>query len=121
MFSPLKRRYEFFDFIGKENYTDLIIVVNCRERKYCSYFSHDIFFIADSGSKVSRSAYINKQHDCKLSLFLKDFYIWMIKAGSHIPVNTSDIITVLVFPYFTECYTPSFKGAVIFTGKNMPA
>src|SRR5665647_2414247 len=121
MFSPLKRRYEFFYLIGKEYNTDLIIVKNCRERKHCSHFSHNIFFIADSGSKVSRSAYINKQHNCKLSLFLKDFYIWMIKAGSHIPVNTSDIVTILVFPYFTECYTTAFKSTVIFTGKNMPA
>src|SRR5665647_3848881 len=96
MFSPLKRRYEFFYLIGKEYNTDLIIVKNCRERKHCSHFSHNIFFIADSGSKVSRSAYINKQHNCKLSLFLKDFYIWMIKAVSYTHLRAHETDSYLV-------------------------
>jgi hypothetical protein len=45
----------------------------------------------------------------------------MVETGSYIPVYTSDIISVLIFPDLTESNTPALKGTVIFACKNMPA
>ena len=36
----------------------------------------------------------------------------MVEPCSYIPVYTPQVITVLVFPDFTECHTLSFEGLV---------
>src|SRR5450759_98545 len=121
MFSPFKRWYEFFNSVGKENNTDFIIVIYGRKRKYSCYLGHNISFIADLCPKITRTAYINKQHYGEFPFFLKNFYIREVKTGCDIPVNTSYVITILIFPYFTEGNPASLKGTMIFTGKYMPA
>jgi hypothetical protein len=45
----------------------------------------------------------------------------MVKAGGNVPVNAPYIVAILIFPYFTEGYSPSFESAMIFACKNVPA
>jgi hypothetical protein len=43
----------------------------------------------------------------------------MIEAGRNVPVDIPDIIAIHVFTHFTESHSPAFKGAMVFSRKNV--
>src|SRR5690554_4635889 len=110
MLLPFFGRYKLFNFISKKYHTYLIIVLYCRESQCCSYFGYHITFKNRSGTKAQTLRHINHQHYSKLTLLLKNLYIGFIIAGSNVPVDISQVITILILPHFRESHTSSLEG-----------
>ena len=121
MFSSFFRRNILFYLIRKEYNSYFIIILYCTESKRGRNFGDHITLYFRTGSKIKRPTNINKQHDCKLSFFLKNLYMWIASSCSNIPIYVTHIISVLICTYFTECHSTPFKCRMVFSCKNITA
>ena len=111
---------EFFDPVGEEDHTNLVVVRNGRKREDGRNFSNQLSLETANGTKIIRSAHVDQQHHRQLPFFLKYLDKWVAIPGCYVPVDVADIVAELVLPNFTEGHTTSFEGAVVFAGKDVP-
>src|ERR1700690_1932828 len=109
----------FFNLVTKKNNTHFVIIINSAECKYRSYFCNKISFCAVHRTKQSAGAYVYQQNYRKFAFFLKNFSEWMSITGTHIPVDKSYIISMIIFTNFPETHSFPLKCRMILTGKKM--
>ena len=54
-----------------------------------------------------------KQNHRQLTFFLEYLHIRMVVTSGHVPVNTPDIIPVLISSHLAKRHSPTFKSRVI--------
>src|SRR5690554_3110571 len=117
---PFFGRDKLLNSIRKEYHPNFIIVLNGRKGKDSSYFSDYILFHLFKRTEITGTAHINKKHNSQFTFFFKYFNVRMVIPGGNIPVNVSDVVTVLIFPYFRESHTSTLECTVVFTCKDIP-
>jgi hypothetical protein len=118
---PLLGRNKPLDLIAEKEDTYFVVIVNGRKGQGGSYLDDDLRFQLLLGAEKSRAGDIDQQHDGQFTFFLKHFHVGFAGAGSHVPVDISHIVTVLIVAYLTERHTPTLKGTVVFTRKEVLA
>ncbi len=119
MAQPFFRRNKFFNLIAEKNDPDFVVVLYCRKSKHGSNFGHHFLFEPLPAAEFVRSAHIYQQSHRKLAFLIENFYIRVIEPRRNIPVDISDVIAVLVFPYFAESHAATLERTVILSGENL--
>src|SRR5574344_222083 len=110
MLSTLLWRNKFLHLVRKKDDANLVIILNGGKSQSGSHFCKQLPFRLLLSAKVQRARHIHQQHHCQFTLLLKDLHIRLPKTGSHIPVDVTNIITILIFPHLTECHTSTLEG-----------
>ena len=112
-------RDEFLNPVGKENHTNLIVVLDGRKSKRSGNFRHHILLQLLDGTEIQTVGHVHQQHDRQFTFLLKDFHEWFVEASGHIPVYIAHVVPKLIFADFGERHTPTLEGRMILAGKNI--
>ena len=113
------RRNKFLDPVRKEDHTNLIVVLNSRECQHSRNLGNLILFQFRHRTEITRGTHVNQQHHGQLTLFLEYFHVRVIITSCHVPVNTSNVIPVLISPHLAKRHSPTFKSRVILPCKDI--
>ena len=119
MLATLLWRDVLLNLIREEDNTNLIVILNSTEGKGGSNLCHHIALHLLLGSEIERTTDVDKQHHRHLALFFEHLYIRTMETSSHIPVDISHIITELILAHLAKGHTPTLKGRVVLTCKDV--
>ena len=119
MCASFLRRNKFLDPVRKEDHANLIVVLNGRESQHGRNLGNLILFQFRHCTEITRGTHINQQHHGQLTFLLEYLHVRMVITSGHVPVNTSDVIPVLIGPHLAKRHSPTFKSRVILPGEDI--
>src|ERR1700741_3556352 len=109
MLSSFFRWNIFFYFITEKDHAYFIIIIDRAEGEYRSYLCNNIAFASLCCPKQATGADIHQQVNNQLSFFFKYFGKRMRETRAYIPINKTDIITMIILAHFAKAHPLSFK------------
>ena len=119
MLTPFLRRNEFLYPVREKDNPDFIVVLYSRKSQRCSYFRHHILFHLLHRTEFQTTGNIHQQHNGQLALFFEHLHVWADVTCGHVPVNITDIVSVLILAHFAERHTAPFERRMVLPSKNI--
>ncbi len=113
------RRDIFLNTVREEDDTYLVVVLYGRERQRSSNLSHEGALRLSCSTEVERPRHIDKEHHRELALFLKHFYVGMMEARRHIPVDVAHIVAKLILAHLSKGHTTPLEGRMVLSCKDI--
>ena len=106
------------DFVGKNDQSHAIVILNCGKGEQSANLGTYLAFHLRHRSKVSRRTRIDHQYHGEFALFVEHLDKRVIHTRCHVPVNCANIIAGLIFSHFCKRHTPAFKYRMVFASEN---
>ena len=113
MAAAFARRNEFFNFVGKKNQADFVIVPNRRECEYGGDFRRKFALGLVTRAKQAGPAYVHDEHERELALLDELLDERMVHARGDVPVNRAHVVAGLVFAYLVEVHTLALEDGMV--------
>lgn len=111
-------RYEKLYFVREEEKPHLVIILDRTERHDGTDLCGDLTLELPLGSEAAGSGDVHREHDGLLTLFLKDLDIGFARAGGHVPVYGTNVVSDLVWADLRKLDSLAFEGGVIFASED---
>ena len=105
--------------IRKEYHTNFIIILNRRKCQCSSYLGLHFTLRLTKSAKLQGSADVHQEHHRQFALFLKHLDKRTAETCGHIPLDVSNVISVLILTHLGKSHSPTLKSGMIFTGKDV--
>ena len=119
MLPALLWRDELLHPVSKEDYTDLVVVLYCSECNRCSNLCDHIAFCLSYSSEIETLREVNDKHHRQFALLLKDLDVWLVETCSHVPVDVTHIVAILVLTHLAEGHTTPLEGRMVLSCKDV--
>ena len=119
MFLPFLGRDEFLYLVGEEHHPDLVVVLDSRESQCRRDLRNDFFLHYIHGTEVPAARHVDQQHHRQLPFFFEHLHVWADVTCGHVPVNITDIVSVLILAHFAKRHTTPFERRMVLPGKNI--
>ena len=75
----------------------------------CDQFIFQLLYRSEEGG----AAHVDQQHDGQFPFFFKDLDMRLAGTGRDVPVNITNVVSILIIAHLAEGHPPAFEGTVI--------
>src|SRR5205807_1856117 len=93
---PFFRLHCFFAYVRETDQPKLTRFFRARERQYTTNFLSNVHFCFSRRSNILGSAHIEDKKNGLFFFFAKSFYKCAVPLGRYVPVDRTDVISILV-------------------------
>ncbi len=107
------RRNEFFNFVGKKNQADFVIVPNRREREHRGNFRREFALGLVARAEQAGAAHVHDEHEREFAFLDELLDERMIHPRGDVPVNRAHVVAGLVFAHLVEVHALALEDGMI--------